>query len=130
MKNSEKEVELNKLLIIDDNDTQHELFRCFAAPAANIELLHATTIEQAVDVIEETNPDIVFLDYQLVPHKNCGQTLPRIRDAGFVGKVIVISSSINSTLVNMARDHAADDVADKGEFNFRNFGEKVEHYLQ
>lgn len=121
---------MSRLLIIDDSDTQHELFRCYAMLAQSVELFHATSIEEAVDVIEEAKPDIVFLDNQLVPYRDCGQTLPRIRDTGFAGKVVVISSNISSGLVDLAKTYAADDIIDKCEFTLTNFGSKVEHYLQ
>lgn len=121
---------LNKLLIIDDSDTQHELFRCYAMTSQSVELLHATSMDEAVDIIETLDPDIVFLDNQLLPYRNCGQTLPRIRDTGFEGKVVVISSDINSNLISMAKTHAVDGIADKCDFNLANFGSKVEHYLQ
>lgn len=121
---------MTKVLIVDDNDTQHELFRCYALAASEMELVHAVTLEQAVECLDNSSPDIVLLDNRLPPYSDCGQTLPRIRETGFLGKIVVISSDIDANLIANATKYAADDIVDKFTFNMGNFESQVSQFLQ
>jgi DNA-binding NarL/FixJ family response regulator len=79
-----------RVLLVDD----HELFRAGLALLVkelfpDVELLHASTLSQGVDLAVTAHPDIVFLDLEL-PDGHGSDALVRLKDATpFVPVVIV-----------------------------------------
>lgn len=114
-----------KVLLIDDNDTQHELFRCYAFASDEIELTHATSIEEATDKIRKSLPDIIFLDNRVYPHNDFRDTIPLIRQAGFDGNIVLISSDVDQPVFKLAGKFSVHSCVNKFDFTIQNFHEKL-----
>ncbi|MDD9909111.1 MAG: hypothetical protein OXR62_05390 [Ahrensia sp.] len=114
-----------RFLLVDDNDNQHELFRCYASRFEMIEFCHAMDMEQAKAEIGSNSPDVVLLDNRLHPYDDFRDTVPQIRGAGFKGKIVLISSDIDHPIFGSARDFSVHACVNKYEFTLQNFGDKL-----
>ena len=114
-----------RLLLVDDNENQHELFRCYTTTADDFELGHASDIQQAAEEIKSDAPDVVFLDNRLHPHEDFRETVPLIREAGFEGKIVLISSDVDHPVFHLAGDFSVHSCINEFEFTLGNFREKL-----
>ncbi len=119
---------LTKFLLIDDNDHQHELFRCYAMLADTLELAHARSLEEAVNTLADDLPDVVLLDNRLHPYRDYRQTVPKLRQAGFVGKIVLISSDVNEPIFSNANTTAFNvhSCVDKSDFRLDTFQQTLD----
>ena len=115
-----------KILIIDDNDTQHELFRCYAMTDQSIELLHAVSLEEAVELLSKEKPEIVFLDNRLQPYSSFSETVPHIKAAGYEGKIVVISSETRDPVFSEMDEYGVHSSMDKSAFNIEEFSSMLQ----
>ncbi len=117
------------VLLIDDNDHQHELFRCYALTAPNIEIDHATSLEEGVECLSVRTPNVIFLDNRLQPFRNFSETVPVIREAGFQGKIIIISSDIDDPQFSNSERFSVHHCRSKSDFTLSTFQDIVESYV-
>lgn len=121
---------MTKLLIIDDNEHQHELFRVYAMFSDNFITHHAITIEDAVDYLEkEDDYDLVFLDNRLHPYNSYQESLPHLGKENLHGKLIVFSSDIDDETSKQIKDYGVVDFVNKSAFTLSNFENIVNGYL-
>ncbi|EFL87678.1 response regulator transcription factor [Ahrensia sp. R2A130] len=116
---------MTKILLIDDNAHQHELFRCYTMNSDDLEMRYSQELQAAVDVIAEDMPNIVLLDNRLHPFTDFRKTVPKIREAGFDGKIVVISSDVDHPVFQDAPNYAVHCCIDKADLNLKNFREKM-----
>jgi CheY-like chemotaxis protein len=70
---------LNNILLIDDDDDEHLFFQWTAEKISNdLCLLHAYSSKQAVNMLQQVAPDIIFLDINL-PGNDGFECLKEIR---------------------------------------------------
>lgn len=120
----------SRILIVDDNDHQHELFRCYAMTSDKVELTHAASLDEALEILNEAKPDIVFLDSRLVPYDDYRQTVPLIRDAGYTGKIIVISADVNEAIFLEAEQYSVESCLDKFAISLTNFDAVIAAHME
>ncbi len=120
---------MSKYLLIDDNEMQHELFRCYCIGTGH-EFLHAVSLEQALEILENEVPEVVFLDNRLAPYPDFRKTVPAIRDAGFEGKIVVISSDVQDPVFNEAGEYTVHDYINKFEVSLTNFSDTIERFRE
>jgi DNA-binding NtrC family response regulator len=114
-----------RILVVDDNDHQHELFRCYAMMATGIETVHVKSIEEAKMIAEPLAIDLVLLDSKLAPHESYVETVPLIRSSGFAAPIVVISADVNEKRFANADQHGVLKCVNKFDFNLRNFQDVV-----
>ncbi len=112
---------LANILLINDNDHQHELFRCYAMMSDDIELNHATDLEEAAGMIAKTDLDLIFLDDRLHPYGDFRETVPVVRKAGYREKIVLISSDVEHPIFWEADDHTVYACMDKSDFSLEKF---------
>lgn len=113
------------VLIIDDNSHQHELFRCYASQLHDVSLAHAVDLDEAVEQLSNGAVELVLLDNRIPPYCDYRQTVPKLRSAGYNGKIVVISADIQDRVFSEVEAHSVDTVIDKFEFSLMNFSEKL-----
>ena len=115
---------MHKVLVIDDNDTMHELFRCYAM-VGDVNLSHAVNLDEAIENIQSSKLDLILLDNRLQPFDDFTQTVPEIYKAGFEGKIAVISSETDAPVYKKVKDYGVSAVINKFDFKLDNFSEMV-----
>ena len=85
-----------RALLVDD----HALFRESVAGAlagqSGIDVKHCGSIREALQLIGEMEFDLVLLDYDL-GEQRASQFLPAAREAGFEGRVLIVTAWISET---------------------------------
>ena len=93
---SETETKLIHTLLVDD----HALFRESVARALSsdqtIRVEHCASIREALQLLAERAFDIVLLDHDL-GNERASQFLPAAREAGFSGRVLVVTAWVSDT---------------------------------
>lgn len=120
---------MQTILVIDDNNMQHELLRCYAMNLDGFNFIHAVTLEDGLAQIKSHKPVLIFLDNRLAPYEDFVQTAPSIRAKGFTGPLVVISSDIHQPIFRQAKEYKVDHVIDKSQITLDNFGDVISHYL-
>lgn len=118
-----------KVLLIDDNDHQLELFYCYVSQTDNITLFTANAMEEAIPLIETEKPNLIFLDNRLLPYESYEDTVPIIRSIDFKGKIVVISADISKISSTDLDDYCITSCMDKFDFNLDNFGTHVHQLM-
>jgi DNA-binding NarL/FixJ family response regulator len=119
----------HSVLLVDDNLLLIELFKCYATGSGDIDLCCACSMEDALDLIDEKNPAVIFLDNRLTPYKNFKETVPLLRRRGFSGKIIVISSDVSDAIFKDCGSHTVSGCIDKFDLNYNNFNKVVKRVL-
>lgn len=119
-----------RILVVDDNSHQHELFRCYSSVANDIELEHAMTLDEALDIIAERAPSIIFLDNRLEPFDDFRETVPRIRERGFDGRIVVLSADVDTNAFKEINRFTVHSYLDKLDITLNNFGAIVAERLR
>lgn len=117
------------VLLIDDNDHQIELFRCYASTSNNISLSATTNLLEAIYLINSEKPDIVFLDNRLLPYETFEETAPILRALGYKGKIVVISADISRITSSDLETYCISGCLDKFDFDLYNFDDRVQQLL-
>lgn len=116
---------LAHVLIIDDNSHQHELFRCYASQLKDVLLSHAMDLDEAVERLSHKAVELILLDNRLPPYSDYRQTVPKLRSAGYGGRIVVISADIQDRIFGEIDAYSVDSVVDKFEFSLMNFSERL-----
>ncbi|MBO6917015.1 MAG: hypothetical protein JJ858_01165 [Rhizobiaceae bacterium] len=115
----------SKVLLIDDNIQQHELFNCYAASAEKIELKSAVDIDQGMVSMMDKQPDVILLDNHLEFDETYKDSVPRLRAFGYTGPIVVISSDISNLSQDELEDYSVTNCAGKLDFDRNNFENKI-----
>jgi two-component system, NarL family, nitrate/nitrite response regulator NarL len=85
-----------RVLLIDD----HALFRESVARAlavdARLEIEHCASISAGLEILAQRAADLVLLDHDL-GNERASQFLPAARQAGFTGRVLVVTAWVSGT---------------------------------
>jgi response regulator of citrate/malate metabolism len=115
----------SKVLLIDDNILQHELFNCYAASAEKIELKSAVDIDQGMVSMMEKQPDVILLDNHLELDETYKDSVPQLRAFGYTGPIVVISSDTSDLSKEELEDYSVTNCAGKLDFDRNNFENKI-----
>lgn len=113
------------ILLVDDNSHQHELFKCYAMYAKEVDVHFASSLSDALESIKRDKPKAVLLDNRLHPYESYLETVPILREAGFDGKIVVISADISGTVFAAHRAHSVECCVNKFDFNLSNFSQRI-----
>src|SRR5260370_860814 len=85
-----------QLLLLDD----HPLFRAMLSrlldPEADFRVVsHCSSSQEALDALGRHTVDLVLLDYDLGNKQNGFQFIRRARDAGYDGRIFIVTAGMN-----------------------------------
>lgn len=122
---------LVNILLIDDDPAEEMIFRARMKKvvAYDIRMHYAATLTDAVRMIGEGVPvDMVLLDNRLGPGEDFRESVPRLRQSGYIGPIGVISSSLTDPYFQSFQDYGADFRLDKAEFDATAMGFLIQEY--
>lgn len=85
-----------RALLIDDHALFRESVSRVLALEHGFEVRHCASIAEAVQALLQCHPDIVLLDHDL-GCESASQFLPAAREAGFAGRVLIVTAWISDT---------------------------------
>ncbi|NHT74253.1 response regulator [Ferranicluibacter rubi] len=109
-----------QILLIDDEPAEHVILRRLMSKvqAFAIQLHYCETIEAALPLLERGTPvSMVLVDNRLPPHGDFRDTVPQIRQKGFIGPVGVISGSLDDAYFQSFQEFGVDFRLDKAELD-------------
>lgn len=121
---------VNRVLVIDDSRTQHDLFECYASIYDTIELKHANDIEAALSAIKTDEPDLILLDSRLHPHNDFTKTIPLIRERSYEGPIVVISADVTSPVFAQIDQFPNCAAVDKSAFGLGSFESIIQSNIE
>src|ERR1700737_830464 len=85
-----------QLLLLDD----HTLFRAMLSRLLDTEsdfrvVAHCSSIQEALEALGRHRVDLVLLDYDLGNRQNGLQFMGRAREAGYAGRIFVVTAGMN-----------------------------------
>ena len=98
------------ILFIDDNPEEFDILqkRMALAPESGIVMHYAISIEEALEELRKTSIDIILIDNQLLPNNDFRETVPVLRQSGYIGPIGVISTDIGGEYFQKFRDYGVD----------------------
>jgi CheY-like chemotaxis protein len=108
------------ILLVDDDPAENLIMRSLMkrVSSAEIRLHYCETIGAALDFIKSgKRVSMVLIDNRLQPQADFRETVPAIRQQGFIGPIGVISSSLADPYFQKFEEYGADFRIDKAELD-------------
>jgi CheY-like chemotaxis protein len=108
------------ILLVDDDPAENLIMRGLMkrVSSAEIHLHYCETIEAALDFITSgKRVSMVLMDNRLQPQADFRETVPAMRQQGFIGPIGVISSSLADPYFQKFEEYGADFRIDKAELD-------------
>ncbi|MBB5533941.1 response regulator [Rhizobium giardinii] len=108
------------ILLVDDDPAENLIMRGLMkrVSSAEIHLHYCETIEAALDFITSGKlVSMVLMDNRLQPQADFRETVPAMRQQGFIGPIGVISSSLADPYFQKFEEYGADFRIDKAELD-------------
>lgn len=119
------------ILLIDDDPAEEMIFRAQMKKVVNcsINMLYASNMDDAVHLLQSgAAVDIVLLDNRLGPGEDFRESVPKLRQSGYIGPVGIISSSLTDPYFQTFEEYGADFRIDKAEFDPTAIGFLIREY--
>lgn len=106
---------MQKILLIDDDPTQHELFSFYLDEALGPEstFTSAFNLEEALSSLDRSRFDVIFLDNRLRPYFSYTETIDKIRNLSCNCPIFLISAARGHEKLGNFRQHGIVDAIDK-----------------
>lgn len=95
-----------KVLIIDDSSYMHTFIGTLLKKEGIQRLYHAMNGEEGIDIFNEVQPDVVFLD-NIMPKTTGLEVLEIIRKSNKESKIIMTSSITSSRTIELSKELGA-----------------------
>ena len=108
------------ILLVDDDPAENLILRGLIRKITGlkIELHYCETIDDALAVITSGKTvSMVLMDNRLQPQRDFRETVPAMRQSGFIGPIGVISSSLADPYFQKFEDYGVDFRLDKAEMD-------------
>ncbi|WP_083198418.1 response regulator [Pararhizobium polonicum] len=108
------------ILLVDDDPAENLIMRSVMkkVSSADIHLHYCETIDAALDFITSGKPvSMVLMDNRLQPHADFRETVPALRQHGFIGPIGVISASLADPYFQTFEEYGVDFRIDKAELD-------------
>lgn len=108
------------ILLVDDDPAENLIMRALMrkVTSATIELHYCETIAAALDFLSSGKPvALVLMDNRLQPLCDFRETVPALRQQGFIGPIGVISSSLADPYFQTFEEYGVDFRIDKAELD-------------
>ena len=91
-----QDTQLIRALLVDDHSLFRESVARVLAMEPDLEVQHCGSIRQALEILARQTFDLVLLDHDLGSER-ASQFLPAARQAGFEGRVLVVTAWVSDT---------------------------------
>ncbi|MEQ8481594.1 MAG: response regulator [Hoeflea sp.] len=119
------------ILLVDDDPAEFVILERkladFEGPPVTLE--HVGDIDAAVARISGKDVDLVLLDNRLKPTVDFRETAPKLREAGFVGPIGIISSDISDAYISEFLEYGVDFRIGKDEIDANTISFIVAEYI-
>jgi len=107
------------VLVIEDDviEANHLTATLRVLLGYNLEIRRALAIDEAVDLVVEKMPDVVFLDDMPKPSCDALRAIPRLMKSGYFGPVIVVSGQMTHSRRATLLAMGATDVIDRDDID-------------
>ncbi|OLP55143.1 hypothetical protein BJF92_17280 [Rhizobium rhizosphaerae] len=108
------------ILLVDDDPAEKLIIGNVLRKVQNIaiDLHYCQTIEEALDYVQSGAPvSLILMDNRLQPQADFRETVPVLRQKGYIGPVGVISASLSDPYFQTFEDYGADFRIDKAELD-------------
>lgn len=117
------------VLVVDDNEHQHKLLEVYSRTLENITVSCVSCLGSAIDHLQAARPDLIMLDSRLKPYTDFRETVPQLREAGYVGKIIVVSADVDQPVFQHAKDMGINACVDKQAITLSNYRTLMAQWL-
>lgn len=121
------------ILLVDDDPAENVIMRALMRKVANvaIKLHYVETVEAALAFIRSADPqlDLILMDNRLQPQADFRETVPELRQNGYIGPIGVISSSITDAYFQSIDDYGVDFRIDKAELDPTAIGFIIQEFV-
>ena len=93
---SEAQSNATRILLIDDHALFRESVARVLSADSQLEVEHCASISTALQMLTQSSFDLVLLDHDL-GNERASQFLPAARQAGFAGRVLVVTAWVSGT---------------------------------
>ncbi len=119
-----------RILLIEDNKADHKLIELTLDDASiKFDLLHAETLFEGLDIIQNKEIDLALLDLSL-PDSSGFKTLSKFLEKAPHVPVILLTGMNNEIIGNQAIKAGAQDFLVKGQFDGKLLGRAIRYSLQ
>lgn len=120
---------ISKVLYVDDEEIEHQIMqRLIGEQSSNLQLTCLYDIKSAIDAIDIESFDIILLDNRLFPEADFRESVPKLRKAGFVGPIGIVSSHISDDVIQHFEEYGADFRLGKDEIDAKSIGFILSEY--
>jgi two-component system nitrate/nitrite response regulator NarL len=85
-----------QLLLLDDHTLFRAMLSKLLATEADFRVVEdCSSSQQALEALDRTRVDLVLLDYDLGDRQNGFQFIRRAREAGYVGRIFIVTAGMN-----------------------------------
>ena len=109
------------ILLVDDDPAENLILRALMRKVTTyaVDLHYVETVDAALDFIRGGSPrlDMILMDNRLQPQADFRETVPALRQNGYIGPIGVISSSISDAYFQKIDDYGVDFRIDKSELD-------------
>lgn len=92
---------MNTVLIVDDSATSRMLFKAHMPKDRGINVLEAGDGESACAIVKVSNPDMIFLDYNM-PRRNGVDVAAELFAQGYQGTIALLTANTQESLIEEA----------------------------
>lgn len=121
------------ILLVDDDPAENVILRAVMRKVSDfgVTLHYVETVEAALEFIRAGNPklDLILMDNRLHPQADFRETVPELRQNGYIGPIGVISSSISDAYFQSIDDYGVDFRIDKGELDPTAIGFIIQEFV-
>lgn len=114
-----------KIAVIDHDHLHHKLMLCYSAFNGEYELAFMSSLDEGLEQIKIKEYDLVLLENRLQPYQDYRDTVPMIREAGYGGRLVVMSADIRVKEFAHCKAYAIDKYIDKLDFELSTFNSFV-----
>lgn len=119
-----------RVLLVDDEEIEYKLLseRFSKLTHSAINLVYAADINRAVDLLGDSDFDLLLVDNRLAKGEDFRHNVPRLRKTGYVGPIGVISSDLAGPHFDRFEDYGADFRMSKDELDWRSIQFLLDEY--
>lgn len=117
------------VLFVDDNEHQLKLLEVYSRTLRDTKVDYVDCLDSAIDMLRSALPDLIFLDNRLHPFSDFRETVPKLRDAGYSGKIVVYSADVEQPAFKEADAMGITACLDKKDMTLSNYKNLISDLL-
>lgn len=120
-----------KILMVDDEILEFKVLqqKMKSSPDYTIDADFAQSIEEAVERAKEVSYGMILVDNRLLPNNDFRETVPRLREIGYIGPIGVISSDISDAYFQQFQEFGVDFRIGKDEIDYQALRHILSEYV-